>query len=68
MILKWVVNHLSLVEFIDVDGDLEEKLKEFEGSFERVEVVDLWSYWKKILKRKMLEINVCSLNITCVVN
>lgn len=41
MILKLVVNHLSLVEFIDVDGDLEEKLKEFEGSFERVEVVDL---------------------------
>jgi hypothetical protein len=31
----------SLVEFIDIDGHLEEELEEFESSFERDEVVDL---------------------------
>ncbi len=33
----------SLVKFIDIYGDLKEELEEFEGSFERDEVVDLWS-------------------------
>ncbi len=51
----------SLVEFIDIDGDLEEELKEFEG---------FWKGWscgfvkleeKKLLARKMLEKNDCSL-------
>ncbi len=32
----------SLVKFIDIDGDLED-LEEFEGFFEKDEVVDLWS-------------------------
>jgi hypothetical protein len=32
----------SLVEFIDINVDLEKELEEFEGSFERDEVVDLW--------------------------
>ncbi len=44
MILELVVNQLQvLVEFIDIDGDLKEELEEFEGSFEKDEVVDLWS-------------------------
>ncbi len=33
----------SLVEYIEIYGDLKEELKEFEGSFERDEIVDLWS-------------------------
>ncbi len=33
----------SLVEFIGIDGDLEEELEKFESYFERDEVVDLWS-------------------------
>jgi hypothetical protein len=32
----------NLVEFI-IHGDLEKELEEFESSFERDEVVDLWS-------------------------
>jgi hypothetical protein len=31
----------SLVKFIDIDGDLQDKLEEFESSFEWDEVVDL---------------------------
>jgi len=31
----------SLIEFIDIDLDLEKKLEEFEGSFERDKVMDL---------------------------
>jgi hypothetical protein len=31
----------SLVKFIDIDGDLEEELEKFEGSFERDKVVYL---------------------------
>jgi hypothetical protein len=31
----------SLVKFIDIDGDLEKELEEFESSFEWDEVVDL---------------------------
>ncbi len=31
----------SLLEFIDIDGDLKEELETFEGHFERDEVVDL---------------------------
>jgi hypothetical protein len=31
----------SLVKFIDIDGDLEEEIEEFESSFEWDEVVDL---------------------------
>ncbi len=33
----------SLVEVIDIYWDLKEELEEFECSFERDEVVDLWS-------------------------
>ncbi len=33
----------SLVEFIDIYRDLKEELEEFEGFFERDEIVDLWS-------------------------
>ncbi len=31
----------SLLKFIDINGDLKEELKKFEGSFEKDEVVDL---------------------------
>jgi len=31
----------NLIEFMEMDGDLEEKLKGFNGAFERNEVVDL---------------------------
>jgi hypothetical protein len=31
----------SLVKFIDIDGDLEEELEEFESFFEWDEIVDL---------------------------
>jgi hypothetical protein len=33
----------SSVEFIGIDGHLEEELEKFESYFERDEVVDLWS-------------------------
>lgn len=33
----------SLVKFIDMDGDFEKELEEFEDSFEQDEVLDLWS-------------------------
>jgi hypothetical protein len=36
-------SHSSLVKFIDIDGDLEKELEEFESSLEWDEVVDLWS-------------------------
>jgi hypothetical protein len=32
----------NLVEFLERDIDLEEKLKEFEGDFERDEVIEVW--------------------------
>jgi hypothetical protein len=31
----------NLIEFMEMGGDLEEKLKGFDGAFERNEVVDL---------------------------
>ncbi len=33
----------SLIKFIDMDGDLKEKLEKFNCSFELDEVVDMWS-------------------------
>jgi hypothetical protein len=33
----------SLVKFIDIDGDLEKELEEFESFLEWDEIVDLWS-------------------------
>jgi hypothetical protein len=41
VILELILNHPLVVEFIDIDGHLEEELEEFESSFERDEVVDL---------------------------
>jgi hypothetical protein len=37
------------VEFLEKDVDLEEELKEFEGEFERDEVVEVYNFNNKIL-------------------
>ncbi len=42
--LKVHVDHLSLIELIEFDVDLEEDLNKYEGKFERNEILDLWIY------------------------
>ncbi len=37
------------MEFLEKDVDLEEELKEFEGEFERDEVVEVYNFNNKIL-------------------
>ncbi len=41
MILRWVVIHLSLIELIEFDVDLEEKIDKYESEFEINEILDL---------------------------
>ncbi len=46
---------------IDIDEDLKEELEEFEGSFERNEVVYLWRFKKKNGSLKNVGKKICSL-------
>jgi hypothetical protein len=41
MILRWVIVHLSVIELIEFDVDLEEELNKYEDKFERNENLDL---------------------------
>ncbi len=41
MMLEQVINPFSMVDFIEIDVNLEEELEEFEGAFERDEVMEL---------------------------
>ncbi len=42
----------NLIELIGIDGDSEKELAQFEGAFERDEIVNIYIYLHSILKIK----------------
>ncbi len=48
----------NLVEFIKMDGDLKEELKQYENAFEKTEIVKLWKYKTEIVSTSSISLKI----------